>query len=107
MSQWSKLQKRVYDLIAPDIDFQIHCGVYRMQSQRGGTGLPRYWIALEKEIIWDYPKLIVEQPQLGKAPYGWYPYGTDVCAISDLLREYIDTPVELLLKKEFVNDYWG
>ena len=107
MSQWSKLQKRLYDLTSPELALQIHCGVYRMQSQYGGTGLPRYWITLDKEIIWDYPKRSVDQPQLGKAPLEWYPYGTDVCAISDLLREYIDTPVELLLEKEFANDAWG
>jgi len=107
MAQWSKLQKRLYDLISPEIDLQIHCGVYRMQSQYGSAGLPRYWITLGKEIIWDYPKMLVEQPQLGEAPLEWYPYGTDIRNISDLLREYIDTPAEDLLEKEFVNDHWG
>ena len=107
MSQWSKLQKRLYDLISLEIDLQVHCGVYRMQSQRGSAGLLRYWITLDKEIIWDYPKMIIEIPQLGKAPLKWYPYVTDISSISDLFREYIDTPAEELLEKEFVNDYWG
>ena len=107
MSQWSKLQKRLYDLISPDLDLQIHCGVYRMQSQYGSTDLPRYWITLNKEIIWDYPKMLIGQPQLGKSPLKWYPYGTDIGDISDLLREYIDTSAEDLLEKEFVNDHWG
>ena len=107
MSQWSKLQKRLYDLISPELDLQIHCGVYRMQSHYGSTDLPRYWITLDKEIIWDYPKMLAEQPQLGKSPLKWYPYGTNVGDISDLLREYIDTPAEDLLEKEFPNDRWG
>lgn len=107
MSRWSKLQKRLYDLISPEIDLQVHCDVYRMQSQYGHTGLPRYWITLDKEIIWDYPKMLSKTPQLGQTPLKWYPYGTDIPSISDLLREYIDTPAEELLEKEFVNDHWG
>ncbi len=51
-SRWSKLQKQLYDLISPQVDLQVHCGVYRMQSRYGRTGLPRYWITLEKKIIW-------------------------------------------------------
>lgn len=101
------MQKRLYDLISSDIDLQIHCGVYRMQSEFGRTDLPRYWITLDKEIIWDYPKMLVNQPQLGKAPLKWYPYGTDISDVSMLLREYIDTSIEHLLEKEFVNDHWG
>jgi len=28
-----------------------------MRSQNGGsTDLPRYWITLDKNVIWDYPK---------------------------------------------------
>jgi hypothetical protein len=36
-----------------------------------------------------------------------YPYYTDVSAISDLLREYIDAPKEILFEKHFENDKWG
>lgn len=107
MSQWSKLQKRLSDLISPELGLQIHCGVYRMQSQHGSTDLPRYWITFGKEIIWDYPKMLIGQPQLGDVPLEWYPYDTDISTISDLIREYIDTPSEDLLEKEFVNDRWG
>jgi hypothetical protein len=108
MSQWSKLQKQLYNLISSEMDLQIHCVVYRMQSQRGSAGLPRYWITLEREIIWEYPKLIFKQPQLGKYIHKKaYPHTTDICDISNLIREYIDTPIEDLLEKEFVNDYWG
>ncbi len=37
----------------------------------------------------------------------WYPYLTDICSISDLLREYIDTPKAELLTKQFTSDKWG
>ena len=56
---WSKLQRELYDLVSDSIDFQIHCVAYRMDSAYGSTNLPRYWITLNKEIIWDYPKQFV------------------------------------------------
>lgn len=106
MRRWSKLQRELYKLIAPDIDFQIHCAVYRMESERGSTDLPRYWITLNGEIIWDYPKQFVNVPTRNGIVIG-YPHNTDISAISELIREYIDTPRDDLLSKHFENDYWG
>ena len=56
---WSKLQKEVYLLVDPKLEFQIHCVAYRMCSQWGSTDLPRYWITLDKETIFDYPKQFI------------------------------------------------
>lgn len=33
--RWSKLQSRLYNLMDPDIDFQIHCALYEMNSNDG------------------------------------------------------------------------
>ena len=112
MKRWSKLQKRFYELVDEGIDFQIHCAVYRMQSRRGGTDLPRYFITLAGEIIFDYPKDFVlksggvkslAQGALAKI----YPYGNDISDIGELIREYIDTPKDELFKKHFDADEWG
>lgn len=106
--RWSKLQHQLYKIIATDIGFQIHCAVYPMHSQYGSTGLPRYWITLEGEIIFDYPKQFGTKERTSEdslvAPY---PYETDVSDISNLIREYIDTQKEELLTKVFENDSWG
>jgi hypothetical protein len=110
MKRWSKLQKEIYDLISPDIKFQIHCAVYPMRSQRGSTDLPRYWITLGKEIIWDYPKdFVTSEGTIGnnEGVSLHYPYETDVSDISQLIREYIDTPKDALFDKNFENDKWG
>jgi len=56
MKRWSKLAKRLYELVDESIDFKLHCTVYRMQSRHGSTDLPRYFITLAGEIIFDYPK---------------------------------------------------
>ena len=61
MKRWSKLIKELYLLLVPNINFQLHCSVYRMQSQRGSTGLPRYWVTVDGEIVFDYPKQFLDQ----------------------------------------------
>lgn len=126
MKPWSKLQKQIYLLLDVNINLQIHCNAYRMQSQRGSTSLPRYWITLDKEIIFDYPKNFLESklPREGKREKrpntfeSWlfqsehtvqelYPYYTEIQDISCLFREYIDTPVQELFDKQYKNDAWG
>lgn len=87
MKRWSKLRKLLYGIIAKNIDLQIHCSVYRMQSQRGSTNLPRYWITLNKEIIFDYSKQFTDTFNLST-----YPYKTEISEISDPIREYLYTP---------------
>lgn len=112
MKSWSKLQKELYLIIDPTIDFQIHCVAYPMRSQYGNTALPRYWITLGKEIIFDYPKqfVLADGTVRNYDPDGIhqnYPYTTDVPDISNLIRDYIDTPVSEIATKHFENDYWG
>ena len=55
-----------------------------MSSQYGSTDLPRYWITLDGEIIFDYPKQFVEKDKNGsfvknlKGEKIYYPYQTDI-----------------------------
>ena len=110
MRRWSKLQREIYKIIADDINFQIHCVAYRMDSQMGSTALPRYWITLDKETIFDYPKQFVIEDGGVRNLSGFirgYPYRTDISDITHLIREYIDTPKEKLLTRIFQDDYWG
>lgn len=99
MKRWSKLQKQLYLVIDDSINFQIHCSVYRMGSQHGGADLPRYWITLGKEIVFDYPKVSTDKQD--------YPYVNEIPDISDLFRQYLDTPREQLLEKTFESDKYG
>ena len=109
---WSKLQREIYKLLLQELGLQIHCRAYRMDSQHGSTDLPRYWINLDKEIIWDYPKDFGSICKKGLWDEDWecyvpYPYYTEISAISNLLREYINTPRPLLFAKHFADDIWG
>ena len=104
---WSKLQKEYYLIVADGLKIQLQCRTYRMNSQMGSTNLPRYWFTLNKEIIWDYPKQFIGKKHPNRVESTWYPYTTDIPDISNLIREYIDTPKNELFDKEFENDYWG
>ncbi len=83
-----------------------------MDAVYGTTGIPRYWITLGKEIIWDYPKQFVSLGYLDRHllerpyPFRW-PYATDISEISCLIREYLDTPRSQILSKPFAHDIWG
>ena len=114
MKRWSKLAKRLYKLVDESIDFKLHCTVYRMQSKRGSTDLPRYFITLAGEIIFDYPKDFalkdgrIKSLAQGGAPLAkFYPYDSGISDIGELIREYIDTPKEELFAKHFGADEWG
>ena len=94
------------------IDFKLHCTVYRMQSRCGSTDLPRYFITLAGEIIFDYPKDFVLKSGGVKSLAGGaltkiYPYGNDISDIGELIREYIDTPKDELFAKHFDEGGWG
>lgn len=110
---WSKLQKEVYLLVDPKLEFQIHCVAYRMCSQWGSTDLPRYWITLDKETIFDYPKQFIhsdgpdENFRIAYEALSIYPYSSETSEISNMLREYIDTPLSELMTKKFEGDHWG
>nr|WP_314748096.1 hypothetical protein [uncultured Campylobacter sp.] len=113
MKRWSKLAKQLYELVDESIDFKLHCTVYRMQSRRGGTDLPRYFITLAGEIIFDYPKDFalkdgrIKSLAQGGALAKFYPYDSGISDIGELIREYIDTPKDELFKKHFDADEWG
>ncbi|MBQ3860116.1 MAG: hypothetical protein II779_06290, partial [Clostridia bacterium] len=36
-----------------------------------------------------------------------YPYSSDISTLSDIIREFIDTPKDALLPKAFEKDKWG
>ena len=103
--RWSKLQSRVYNLMDESINFQIHCAVYEMNSNDGyhGSKLPRYFITIDKEIVFDYPKDFDTSEKYG---FNSYPWDTDISAISDIIEEYIQCPdTELMNRLE--KDKWG
>ena len=78
----------------------------------GSTDLPRYFITLAGEIIFDYPKdFVLKSGGVKSLAQGAltkiYPYGNDISDIGELIREYIDTPKDELFAKHFDEGGWG
>ena len=74
--------------------------------------MPRYFITLAGEIIFDYPKdFVLKSGDVKSLAQGAltkiYPYGNDISDIGELIREYIDAPKEELFAKHFGADEWG
>ena len=103
--RWSKLQKRLYNLIEPSMNFQIHCMTYEMNSNDGwhGSKLPRLFITIGKEIIFDYPKDFDMKDGDNTAHYLWY---NEISDINNVIEEYIECPLDNLMKS-FENDIFG
>jgi hypothetical protein len=110
---WSKLRCKLENLFDPDLDLQIHCVAYPMNSRHGGTKLVRYWFVMNNEIIWDYPKdfsteAVTELSDGSEVMLSeCYPYGGFQCDFSAIFDDYMNTPKEELINKAFQNDRCG
>lgn len=92
---WSKLQSALYRIIDPEVGFQMHCCAYSIGES---IPIPRYWITIEKKIVWDFPKNAMwDEGQ-------WY-FGDETKALSCLIRAYVNCPNNELLSYEF-KDRW-
>ena len=113
MPRFSKLKKRIEALFSPNINLEVRCTVYRKRTQYGPLKLPRLWITLNGEIVFDFIKdfanLITRDPY-----FSWKYKGTDldichldIMFINDLIQEYIETPADILFDHVFPCDYYG
>jgi len=112
MRRFSKLKKRIESLFLPDINLEIRCTCYGYIGWAGYRELPRFWITLNKEIIFDFIKdfgyeAIVPDPYSPYLDYIRPVYYSDIESINNLIQEYIETPVNTLFNHVFDKDYFG
>ncbi len=102
--RFSKLQMRLYNLMEPSLDFQIHYALYTMHNKKTfhGNKLTRCFITVGKEIVFDYPKEHDTKSVYGTDSYTW---DSDLPRISNLIEEYIQRPEEELMNP-FEKDRW-
>ncbi len=106
--RWSKLKKPIEDIFVQDLPLQIHCTEIRTTPRNEGSlaeVLGVFTIRLGKEIIWKFPRQFVNGETI--YPDGRNLYSFGVRDLNELLRDYLDTPKDALLKKEFPSDYFG
>ena len=95
---FSKLKKVINGLFDEKLKMDFCCISYPIRGQwKSSNAIPRFYVKLGKEIIWDVPKDI---------PKGFYEIWTFSSGngIAGLVRDYIDTPVDKLLRKKFKKD---
>lgn len=80
------------------LKMEFFCNSYPIRGQWGHkNSVPRFYLKVGKEIIWDFPKDF----EVKDFPFYFW---ADNNNISDLIREYIDTPLDKLLNKKFKFD---
>lgn len=102
--RFSKLQQRLYNIVDPKLNFQIHYALYEMNSNNGyhGNKLTRCFITIGKDIVFDYPKNTDYSGNYGIK----YAYDPDISDISVLIDEYIECSLDNIMN-QFENDKWG
>lgn len=104
--RWSKLQKQIYNLIDAKVPLQIHCIDVGVAVESGSLrSLGLYQVRLGKQIIWNFPEDFVTRNFV--YPNGGNCFSYSATDINALIREYIDTPREVLLTKKFDADWFG
>ena len=106
--RWSKLKKLIEDLFAPGLPLQIHCTAIRTTNLNEGSlaeVLGVFTVCLGKDVIWNFPRQFVNEKTVYSDGGNQYSFG--VRDLNKLLRDYLDTPREALLAKEFSRDCFG
>ena len=98
--RWSKLQHRLHEIFDPNIRLQFHCAVYRIPGHVD-TVCSRYFLMLNSEIIWDWPK-----DYSGDLSYEemYLVYRSSASDLSDLIAEYLNAERKTALS---LKDGWG
>ena len=98
--RWSKLQHRLHEIFDPNIRLQFHCAVYRIPGHVD-TVCPRYFLMLNGEIIWDWPK-----DYSGDLSYEemYLVYRSSASDLSDVIAEYLNAERKTALS---LKDGWG
>jgi len=95
---FSKLKKPLEALFVPELKMKFFSNAFTFKNPWGSMNtIPRFYLVMDKEILWDFPANF----EVKNVGYGWW---ADRNNISNLIREYIDTPVEELLNKKFDNE---
>lgn len=101
MKKFSKLKKQIDGLFEPSLKMEMCCYAYPIGGKHtwANRDIQRFCVKLDRKVIWDYPKDF-EALKLDNGIY------TDInSGISALIREYIDTPLDGLLDKEFKSEH--
>jgi len=99
MGQWSFLKKKLENLFCPELKIQFYANAYKIG--RSSCPMVRYHLTLDSEVIWDFPKDFKEIRDKGD-----YHCFSGYQRISELVKEYVNTPVSELLVREYTDNWY-
>lgn len=101
MKPFSKLKREIEKLFVPELQMEFCCSSFPIRGQRpSNNAIPRFYVRQNKKVIWDFPKDF----EFKEMHYAYWARGNK---ISELARDYIDTPIGSLLEKKFANDFYN
>ena len=98
--RWSKLQRRIYTIFDLNIRLQFHCAIYRIPGHVDSV-CPRYFLMLNDEIIWDWPKDCSAKLNYKEM---YLVYRSSASDISDLINVYLNADRQSFI---ILKDDWG
>ncbi|MBP7540738.1 MAG: hypothetical protein KA802_12500 [Saprospiraceae bacterium] len=94
---FSKLKTQIENLFDPALGMEFCCNSYPMRGGWAENSIPRFYIKMDKQILWDFPADF----EIKNISYGHWAGNND---ISELVREYIETPKSMILDRMFANE---
>lgn len=98
--RWSKLQRRIHAIFDPNIRLQFHCAIYRIPGHVD-TVCPRYFLMLNGEIIWDWPRDYTEGLNHEEV---YLVYRSSASSLSNFIAEYLNADRKTAIG---LRDEWG
>ena len=101
---WSKLQRKLYEVIDLNLNLQVHCIQHRGRGKSCINGIPRFWITLNGEVIFECLHQIMFLHGFFFFFFSQRPYDTDSADICGAVIRYVNAPVGELT---MLRDRWG
>ena len=101
---WSQLQRKLYEIIDPKLNLQVHCAAHRGNGKTCINPIPRFWVTLEGEVIFDCLHEVMFLHRCSVVGRSYRPYDTDSADICGAVIRYVNAPVSELMN---LRDRWG
>ena len=94
---WSQIQRKLYEIIDPKINLQVHCAVYPGGGKTCANGIPRFWVTLDGEVIFDCMHDFMFMWHDKDFNIGNLPFEDDISWCCGIVIRHFQAPVDSLM----------
>lgn len=94
---WSQIQRKLYEIIDPKINLQVHCAVYPGGGKTCANGIPRFWVTLDGEVIFDCQHDFMFMWHDKDFDIGNLPFEDDISWCCGIVIRHFQAPVDSLM----------